>query len=271
MKVEGIIIHKTAYKERDLICNMLLRSGKTVSVYFYGGQGGGKSMKGSILELGNMMKVQLNERRKKIESELSVAKEYNLLWSGKNVREDFQAFYLMTFYLEVLGKIALEEDLDDPFDDGHTGLFNVLSNSIFYLDDSVKNKKFNTHTHLLLFFSKLFINLGVNIDVENCLHCGIDLQKEMSMFDPTNGGFSCRECNSKKDEFLTQDRLLMEEYQSSTRLLESLRLAYKLVYKDYTHLGEIDQGLTVALFNYFNQQFGFSKDQFKTWGMISAF
>lgn len=271
MQVEGIVIHKTPYKERDLICNLLLRSGKIVSVYFYGGRGGGKSNKGSILELGYMVQVELNPKRKKLETDLLMAKEYKLLWSGQSIREDYQGFYLCTFFLEFMSKIAVDDELDGFEDQEHQGLFNVLSNSLFFLNKAIEEKRFHLQTQLFIFLAKLSIQLGITLDVENCLFCGEDLKASMVLFDPQNGGFVCHDCSSKRDEFLSDNKLLREEYQSSTELRKLFESIYRLPYKEFQKAPEVSQGLTVAQFNYINLQFGFNKDQFKTWGMISAF
>lgn len=271
MKIEGILIHKTPYKERDLIAKLLLRSGKTQSVYFYGGQGGGKSRKGSILELGHMVSVQLQERRKKLETDLVMAKEYQLLWSGKKIRENFMAFYLMSFYLELMSKVTLDDALDDIDDDHQQGLFNVLSNALYFLNEAVEKNQFNINSHLFLFFSKTLIQLGVSIDTEYCLFCNSQLDDHMVLFDPVNGGFACRECSSQKDQFLSDHKLLLNEYQNSTKLKEKLTLSVKSKYKKYDCLKEVDQSLTIALFQYINTQFELSKDSFKTWQMISSF
>ena len=270
-KIEGILTHKTPYKERDLICSLLLRSGKTVSVYFYGGRGGGKQNKGSSLELGHMIKVQLAPRRKKLETELLMAKEHQLLWSGKLIRDNFQAFYLCTFFLEFMGKISVDDELEGIEDDHHTGLFNVLSNALFFLNDSLEKGNFDLQTQLFVFLAKISVQLGVPIDTEACLFCAKELNASLCMFDPQNGGFSCHECSSKRDEFLSENKLLRQEYQSSTELKKLIELTYSLPYKDYSLLKQVGQGVTIAQFNYLNLQFGFTKENFKTWSMISAF
>ena len=82
MKVEGIVIQKTPFKERDIICHLLLRTGKTLAVYFYGGRGGGKKAKGSIIETGFMLSVELQRQRKTLDSPMHIAKEYSLIWSS---------------------------------------------------------------------------------------------------------------------------------------------------------------------------------------------
>lgn len=271
MQVEGIIIHKTPYKERDLICNVLLRSGRTQSVYFYGGRGGGKKSKGSILEVGFMLSITLNPRRKKIETEIQIAKEYKLLWDCDHIRTDYRAFYLASFFMEYIGKIAIEEDLNDNENHEHTGVFNVLSNGLFYLDESVKDKCFDLNTHLFVFLSKLSLHIGIAPDLEHCLFCEkVFHEKELCLFDPQDGGYSCMECGSKKDEYLSENKMLREEYQSSQGLRILMKKVFKMPYKEYRKVSEIPSGLTIAEFNYINFQFGFSRDQFKSWQMISV-
>ena len=113
--------------------------------------------------------------------------------------------------------------------------------------------------------------MGITINVHHCLFCAQLLKDDLCLFDPPNGGFVCMECASKRDEFLSDNKLLREEYQSSTHLKKIFELSYKLPYKQYEKLPQVEQGLTISQFNYINLQFGFSKDPFKSWGLISAF
>ena len=271
MHVEGIVIHKTPYKERDLICNLLLRSGKKISIYFYGGRGGGKNNKGSIIEVGFMLAIDLAPRRKRLEADMKIAKEYKLIWHPDNIRNDFKAFYLASFYLEYISKISVENGLDEHESTEHAGIFNVLSNALFFLDESIKNKTFELNTHLFLFLSKLSFQLGVTPDIENCIFCEkVFSTTELCLFDPRNGGFSCMDCASKKDEYLSENKNLREEYQSSITLRNKMKQVFQMNYKEYGQLKDIGQGLAAAEFNYINYQFGFSKDQIKSWAMVSG-
>jgi len=269
MKVEGIIIHKTPYKERDLICNVLLRSGRKLSVYFYGGMGGGKNQKGSFLEIGAMISVELADRRKKIESELYMAKEFQLIWISNHIRGNYQAFCLACFYMEYINKIAIEEHLEDGFDSDQEGIFNVLSNSLFYMDHAIVSEKFNLKSQLFLFFGKLIINLGVQPNTEACLFCEKELSdKEICLFDSQNGGFSCVECSSQRDVYLSENKLLQEEFVSSLSLKTNFKKTFTTNFKDYDQVINIDQGIIEAIYAYLNYQFGFNKENFKTWKMI---
>jgi recombinational DNA repair protein (RecF pathway) len=270
MHIEGLIISKTPYKERDLICNLLLRSGNTLSVYFYGGRGGGKNSKGSVLEVGHMLAITLSPRRKSLDTQIHISKEYKLLWASDHTRLDYKAFYLSMFYMEYMSKVAQQEDLDFESLE-NAGLFSVLSNSLFYLDKLVEKKEFFLENHLFFFLTKLCIQLGVVPGIENCLYCDTLFKaRDMCLFDPKDGGFSCMECASQKDQFLSDNKLLLEEYQSSQALREIFQNIFKLSYKDFETVGLLNSGMTYAIFNYINFQFGFSKDQFKTWGMVGS-
>ena len=77
MTLEGIIIYKSPFKERDLIIKLLKRDGTVSTVMFYGGQGGGKNKKPSLLDLGAMIEVTIKEQSKHIQSDILIAKEWS--------------------------------------------------------------------------------------------------------------------------------------------------------------------------------------------------
>lgn len=272
MNLEGILIHKTPYKERDIIGKVLLRSGKVVDLYFYGGRGGGKYSKGSILEVGYMLKVTLAPKRKKIETQLHVVKEYSLLWEAKEIRLNYQAFYLLSLYAEVIQKISIEEDLenDDVFAE-HEGIFNVFSNAVFCLDKAVINNDYNLYQQMFLFLAKMNHELGILPDYQKCLHCNIDLDKvQLAKFEPHDGGFTCHDCLLSVDQFVSQDKVLFEELKSSMSLRNSLVLGLQSKYTEYAKLGEVSRGQCNALFNYFCYQFQMQPSHFKTWDMLAS-
>ncbi len=271
MHIEGIILSKTPYKERDLICNLLLRSGKKTSVYFYGGRGGGKGNKGSILEVGFMLAVELGRKKRSVETEINIAKEYQLLWRADKIRENFQAFYLSCFYLEYLAKIAIEENFHEEGHEEHQGLFNVLSNGLYFLDESLGKDQFELPSHLFIFLTKLSAQLGIAPDTNHCIFCDNAFkQDELCLFDPQNGGFACTECCSKRDEFLSDNKNLLQEYQSSQNFRMMLKVVHSRPYKEYQSITGITHGLTAGAFNFINYQFGITADKVKSWKMVSV-
>lgn len=270
MHVEGMIIQKTPYKERDLICHVLLRSGKTLPVYFYGGRGGGKKSKGSFLEIGFMLKMELREQRKSMETAIFIAKEYSLIWNAKEIRSDYKALCLMSFYLELTSKIALSEDLKSGHGDEFEGLFKVVSNAVFFLDESISAQNFQIYNHLFIFLSKLTLELGILPDTDHCLFCEKDLEStDLALFIPTEGGFSCHACNSNRDEFLSENKVLQANYSVDQSFRLGLKKALSIAFKEYRELKQMDYASGHALFKYLNYQFGFEERNFKTWRMLS--
>jgi len=270
MNLEGIIIQKTPYKDRDLIAKFLLRSGKVINLYFYGGRGGGKHNKGSILELGYMLKVTLAPRRKAIEQDIKIAKEWKLIWDAGSLRNDFHGFYYLSFLFEIAQKISLDFDSSDPDNDEHAGVFNIISNSIFYLDKSIKDGNFDLFSQAFLMLGKLNFQLGILPDYNNCQFCNIDLDKiDLIQFEPQNGGFTCRECLLREDQSIHNSKALFYELKSSTELREAMKFVMHLKFSEYYKLNSITRAQTQAVFNYFCYQFNFQPNNFKTWAVIS--
>lgn len=271
MLAEGIVIHKTPYKERDLICQVLLRSGKTLPVYFYGGRGGGKKSKGSFLEIGFMLKLELREQRKNLDTAIFIAKEYSLIWGSNKIRENYSALCLLSFYLEFISKIALSEDLKSQHGDEFEGLFKVCSNAIFFLDQSLEKSDYHMSNHLFIFLSKLILELGVLPDTDHCIFCDIEFDSStMALFVPTEGGFSCLNCNTKRDEFLSDNQALKNSYQSDRALRLLMKKALGTSYKNYYELEGVKFSQAESEFNYLNYQFGFAEKNFKTWKMLKG-
>ena len=171
-KVEGILLSKSPFRERDLVGHLLLRTGKKVSVLFYGGQGGGKKMKSCLLGPGNLLSVEIHSFGRQQHQGLYRSREYALKWHHQNVRNHHQAFYLLCFYLEILSKVVPEDDLGEGegAEGSDQGAFSVLANAIYHLDESVKNKRFSRANHLALFLSKLVGYLGLTPQLERCLY-----------------------------------------------------------------------------------------------------
>lgn len=272
MNLEGILINKTPYKERDLIGKVLLRNGKVTNLYFYGGRGGGKLNKGSILEIGHMLKVTLAPKRKKLDQDIHIAKEWSLIWEANHIRSDFHAFYLISFLFELIQKIGIDDHLDEDHDkEDHAGIFKSVSNCIFYIDKMISEKSFNLHSHLFLFLGKLSIELGIVPDFSTCLHCQCDLEQvDLMRFDPQNGGYTCRECLLQIDESISSNKQLFNELTSSTEFRKILKYSLSLKFSEIDKINITSKGLNEALFNYFCYQFHFQPSHFKTWTSLMS-
>jgi len=195
-KVEGLVISKRPYQERHLLCHLLLRSGKKISVIFLGGRGGGKNQKGSNVELGNMLSLLLVRSSGQVE--LHKAKEWTVTWSPLFIRDNHEAFYLTCFIFEVVSLISVQDNLHDSnndFDDTHIGLFRLVSNALFRLNSKIESKSFVVHEERSLFLAKLLIETGLYPQMSECANCGQPLSSHKSVqLSPSHGGFSCQQC-----------------------------------------------------------------------------
>lgn len=204
MIFEGIVIHKTPYKERDLIVKLLLRNGMAGSFYIYGGQGGGKSHKPTIFETGSMIRLMIREQKTRLDSsELMISAEHQRIWEPQNLRHDIRAFYLVCLYFELIQKFLVpfktgESSLEDK---DYEGVFSVVSNALFYIEDALKKKSFEASQHLTLFMVKLLFHLGIMPDTDQCSFCQTELMETPGVvFIPSSGQFGCSSCSQGENE-----------------------------------------------------------------------
>ncbi len=256
-KIDGIIISKVPYDDRHLICHLLLRSGKKVSVVFYGGRGGGEKQKSSILELGYLIEVELRESRST--KDLYQAKEWKVNWHHEEIRKDFKAFSLLCFYLEVLNKLAPVDNLHDEHWSHNlemVGLFRVLSNALTYQEKSLKEKKFFPLSQVIIFLTKLLLEQGLFPERENCCLCGEELVKfnDMHLF-PEEGGFACHPCMNQK---------FKHGLQSGRELWEIMGHVSKTKYQSIEAVNLEFKSLPHMLFNYLCFQYQINTDDFKS-------
>lgn len=261
--IEGLVLKKTPYQERHLICQVLLRSGRVASVLFYGGRGGGKKKKSSQIELGFMLAIELSQSSST--SELYRAKEWKPLWYHDQIRHAHEAFYLMCFWLEMIQKLSPREDLHDDnleSDISHEGLFRVLSNALFRLETEVKKEDFSARRELLVFLTKLTIEQGVFPEREHCGLCGVELKDFNSVhLSPEQGTFLCSSCYEASEEGRLGQGLNAKELWWSMGLLAHTK------FQDLKEKSIPDGGVG-QLFHYFCYQLNLEKKDFKSSSMV---
>lgn len=258
MLLEGLVIHKTQYKERDLIVKLLLRNGLVGNFYIYGGQGGGKHHKPNICEPGSMLKILIKEQRNKSSDglDLMVAAEYHRLWEPKNIRHNIQAFYLICLYFEIIMKISQPyHPGSGDFDHTQTeGIFSVLSNALFYLDDSLEKNIFVPEQHLTLFLVKLLFHLGIMPDTDNCSLCGTDLMEQESVsFALAQGQFICFQCSPGDN---------------AKGFLLRIKKSYQTRYQEYADLLGATFQESDKLIQYFCHQFHLKPIELKSYKLL---
>ena len=259
-KIEGLVLSKVPYDERHIIAHLLLRSGRKVSVVFYGGRGGGKKQKSSVIELGFMLSVELTPA--KTHAEIYHAREWNLVWHHDLIRQNHQSFYLMCFFLEVINKLAPTENLHDVHEENTemVGLFTSLSNALVHMEKGLKEQSFAVHAHAVIFLTKTLLQSGVFPEREHCTLCGHELIAFNDMYLlPEEGGFGCPPCMNQRKSF---------SMQSGRELWELLG---HIAHTRYSELNEIKleyKSLPKMLFHYFCFQFHLEEKDFKTQSMV---
>lgn len=259
-KIEGIVLSKIPYDERHVIAHLLLRSGRKVSVVFYGGRGGGAKQKSSIIELGFMLSVEL--RTSKSTGEMYHAKEWSISWHHNLIRLNHNAFYLMCFFLEIINRVSPIENLHEIHEENTemVGLFSTLSNALFHLEKSLGFQDFYSHSHSVIFLTKLLLHLGVFPERENCTLCGEELQKFNDMYlIAEEGGFACPPCMNQR---------VVYSVQSGRELWEILGHIAHSKYQDLSSLKLEFKSLPKMLFHYFCFQFHFEEKDFRTASMV---
>lgn len=264
-KVEGLILNKILLKEKDLLCKLLLRNGKKISVLFYGGKSGGAKRKNTVLELAHLIKVELQYKRHHAGGdEIYAAKEWTLSWAPKNIRKSYSAFYLMNFYLEVAAKMATDAHLhaDDAENSDEEGAFRVLSNGVFHLDQDLGLKKADLGRHMWFFLAKLSYEMGVAPNVESCVFCENPLLSgQPSELSLAQGGLICASC-------LAQNGENPRHFAGNQELIPKLRGAFRLKYSENGQISAPSKEENHQLFSYLCYQFHLRENDFKTLNLL---
>ncbi len=140
---------------------------------------------------------------------LFTAKEWGIHWAHQSIRTDYQAFYLLCLFLELMDETS--ELQGEIYEDFEQGLYLVLSNALFQLDLSAKEKKLARSTQFVSFTGKLMQVLGFSPDLSQCITCGVNLQgndpfeRRLSF---ENGGFNCINCETEGGDLLLYQKLL---------------------------------------------------------------
>ncbi|MBP9674598.1 MAG: DNA repair protein RecO C-terminal domain-containing protein [Bacteriovoracaceae bacterium] len=252
-KIEGILLSKTPYGDKHIISNLLLRNGEQVALMFYGAQAG-KKTKTSQLEIGSVFKIDLQHKNSN-SSEMYIVKEWIATWVPRAIRENHDSFFLASFYLELLKKIAIKTELQVGNLE-HEGLFRVGSNALFYLEESLQKKVFEKQTHLTLFLVKLIFESGVIPQLEHCLFCERELSHQEKLhFDRKEGGFICTYCQTSASV-------------KEAQVYRFFKRAITLKYTDYEKMQNSENHINQELMDYLCYQLRFSLQDFKTLPML---
>ncbi len=190
--IEGILLNKIPFKEKNIIGHILLRNGHKLSVVFYGGQGGGKRHIGSTLQVGYLISFSVTGNHKQ-NFEMLGSTEYREKWYHSSITDNIRAFYLMCFFNETLDKFSplatTPHDMDEKNSE-QEGLFRLLSNAIFRLNKISSSENYKTSRELGVFLTKAMVELGVFPNTRNCEVSGESLKENDAVYlSAEKGGF----------------------------------------------------------------------------------
>lgn len=271
-KVQGLLLSKRPFQDNHLLCHILLRNGRKIIVVFYGGRGGGKKNSPSLLELGYMLDLELAKTKRN--SDLYRSKEWLNSWIHSKIRKNYKAYCFLCFFLEVIEKVAPEEDLWEVHDlvemdgsDGpameHEGIFRILSNSVFYLEKAVDNGYKDFSMLLANYLCKLINQLGFLPAIATCclseepFHSNEDV-----IFMHEKGGFA------KLGYVQAQGLDLGEEKKFGRMILSFLKEITFQKTSDIPLGKNVPIGVLKSLFHYFCFQNHLQPDTFKTYKTI---
>ena len=131
------------------------------------------------------------------------------------------------------------------------GLFRVLSNSLFFIEESLENKKFCSDKFRALFVGKLIFELGIVPGIERCLYTEEILGDEKVYFNFSEGGFSkINDANALSEE--------------GREALHFFRAIGHTKFSDYEKLLSPSAKLGGQLFNYLCSQFNLEPKNVKS-------
>lgn len=251
--IEAILVRKTPFQDRHLIGDLILRNGKKQGVLFFGGLGGGKKIKPNNLEIGKLYQIAY---KSPVKGDLIQTKEWNVKWSHEQIRYDYWRFVLLSLICEITALTAIpQEDLENDVDQQHAGLFKVLSNGIFFLEN---NKIPNNNYHFACFFlGKFMADFGIIPLTERCIDCEQSFKTfAPSFFDIEKGGFICSQCPINDNATLNSEHLRQTILQSKIINWKNFEIGMEKIEPKIDHVK--------LLINYILFQLNLSQDSIKT-------
>lgn len=216
-----------------------------------------------MLEIGYMVGAVMESRKTGRQRQLQVVKEFSLIWQHQRIRENFKAFYFLSFICEMSQKTAPEKNFEDDFSsevEEGDGLFSAASNALYHMERSLEQKRFELFDHLFFFLSKISLHLGVALDLSRCQHCFCELENLAQLyFRPEEGGFSCTNCC---------DINSLHEARSSMTLRNLTKRVYESPYRNWDSVKGVEKGSCEAIFRFLCYQFQWRPEQFISFQLL---
>jgi recombinational DNA repair protein (RecF pathway) len=136
----------------------------------------------------------------------------------------------------------------------HEGVFSVISNALFHLNDSLEKQEFIAHQHLTLFMIKLLFHLGIMPETDQCSYCATALMEAPGVtFLAANGHFACTQCVNAENE---------------KGFLLRIKKGYQTKYQDYQELTGTNFQEADKLIQFFCHHFQLRPLELKSYGLL---
>lgn len=199
--IEGLLIQKMPYKDHHVMAKILLRTGEVGNLIFYGANSSSnkKKMK-APLDLGNLLQIELFTKRE--EQTFAQARQWSVSWSHQKIRYHYQAFLILSFFLELAQKIAPEfrekggwEKAEKLTAKEGESTFKILGRGVYLLDQYLEKENIRIDQLVCQFMIEILDEQGVFPFLANCTLCEAELdQTIVGELNIDHGGFICLDC-----------------------------------------------------------------------------
>lgn len=203
-----IVLNNILYQEHHLLVNMLNQNGHVYTLLCIGGQGSAKKQTGKKVELAHIIEVNtLSENAKQQHCYL---KEFEVLWNPWKIRNNYSAWCLLNFMLEVALRVLPAKELNTTEwnnlkqETKVSTDYEVLVKLLFFLEEVATQDFERKHAqHLCLFYlAKVMLLQGVFPRISQCYTCNIELnENNVALFQTSH--FYCSNCQSEQSRAKT--------------------------------------------------------------------
>lgn len=260
-----IVLSQIIYQDHHLLINVLNQNGHVYTLLCLGGQGSSKKQLGKKIDIGHILEVNaLKENHKTAHLYL---KEFEVIWSPWKIRNNYQAWCILNFFLEVSLKVASSKELNIKeweqvkLENNNSKEYEVLVKFLFWIEELAQNKidNYQTSSICLFFLVKVLTLQGMIPIMDKCYICESDLTlQNIAVFHQPN--FLCTTCNQRQEWSVNLWRFM--NFARHTKY-ETLR---KLALDSWQHIESSSQA------NFFDQIFAMlhlSKQSIRSYSLIS--
>jgi len=200
-----IVLNQVLYQDYHLLISALNQNGHLYTFVCLGGQGSQKKQTGKKCELAYVIEVEAFHENPKLKKHY--LKEFEIIYYPKNLRNNYNAWCVLNFILEVTHKMITEKELHAQewkllkVDSSRSHEYELLVKFLFYLEEvSIQCIDKFFAAHLCLFYiTKVLIIQGLLPNLEICHACNRRLESNnVAHFEDSH--FYCMQCAPSREQ-----------------------------------------------------------------------